>query len=228
MKQALIIFARQPIPGRVKTRLTPPLSHEQGARLYDCMLRDILARTRELAGVDRLLFHAADPDAGEYFRRTAPGVPLFPQEGNDLGERMVAAFETAFAMGYSRVAIIGSDSPDLPLAFITAAFVELAQGMHDVVFGPTEDGGYYLVAMTRMERALFRGIAWGSGTVLEESLQRAEGAGRRVTLLPGWYDVDTATDLDRSELRDKANNAPLTREFIRSLHFNQFPSGNSG
>ncbi|MFZ3207928.1 MAG: TIGR04282 family arsenosugar biosynthesis glycosyltransferase [Geobacteraceae bacterium] len=215
MKQALIIFARQPLPGQVKTRLTPPLTPEEAAELYRGMLLDILARTRALVGVERLLFHSGESEADKYFRRTSPDLPIFPQIGSDLGERMTAAFETAFALGHKRVAIIGSDSPDLPLDFIAAAFTELASGRHEAIFGPTEDGGYYLIAMSRLRRELFQGITWGSGTVLKDSLRQADSAGIKVALLQCWYDVDTASDLARPMLRNEANGAPLTREFIR-------------
>ena len=214
MKQALIIFARQPLPGQVKTRLTPPLTPEEASELYRRMLLDILTRTRALADVERLLFHSGGSEADEYFRGTSPDLPLFPQIGGDLGERMAAAFETAFALGHERVAIIGSDSPDLPLDFIATAFTELASGGHEAIFGPAEDGGYYLLAMTRLRRELFQGIAWGSDTVLTTSLRQAERGGIKATVLPGWYDVDTVADLARPMLRNEANGAPLTREFI--------------
>ncbi|GFE56203.1 TIGR04282 family arsenosugar biosynthesis glycosyltransferase [Geobacter sp. AOG1] len=214
-KQALIIFAKRPVPGRVKTRLIPPLTAVEAARLYECMLRDILRRTSRLTGMDRLIFNTDEPAATTYFRRLAPGIPLFPQQGEDLGARMASAFSTAFARGYQDVAIIGSDSPDLPLAFIENAFAHLTNG-EEAVFGPSEDGGYYLVALGQMHAELFDGIEWSRNDVLARSLGKAAEAGIRVALLPGWYDVDTVEDLQRPELRNGANDAPLTREFIES------------
>jgi uncharacterized protein len=215
-KQALIIFAKRPVPGQVKTRLVPPLTTNEAALLYECMLRDIVSRTLRLPGMDRLIFYTDEPDAAVYFRGIAPGVPLHPQRGNDLGERMANAFFTAFANGYREVAIIGSDSPDLPLACIEDAFDRLAEGDTDVVFGPCEDGGYYLIALLRLHDELFRGIQWSRGDVLAKSLDKAAKAGIRVKLLPGWYDVDRIEDLQRPKLRDGANDAPLTREFIEN------------
>jgi len=215
-KQALIIFAKRPVPGQVKTRLVPPLTTHEAARLYECMLRDIVSRTARLSGMDRLIFYTDEPDAAAYFRGIAPGVPLHPQRGSNLGERMGNAFLTAFANGYGAVAIIGSDSPDLPLACIEGAFARLAEGNTAAVYGPTEDGGYYLIALRRMHDELFRGIRWSRGDVLAKSLDKAAEAGIRVELLPGWYDVDRIEDLQRPELRNGANDAPLTREFIES------------
>lgn len=214
-KQALIIFAKRPVPGRVKTRLAPPLTAVEASRLYECMLRDILCRTSRLTGIDQIIFYADEPGAADYFHQLAPATPLFPQRGEDLGERMANAFCTAFSLSYREVAIIGSDSPDLPLPFIENAFAHLTKET-STVFGPSEDGGYYLVALREMHDELFRGIEWSRSDVLEKSLGKAEEAGIRVALLPGWYDVDRIEDLQRPELRDKTDDAPRTREFIES------------
>lgn len=212
--KALIVFARHPVPGRVKTRLTPPLSPAEAARLYECMLRDVLTKTAPLAGVARLLFYAEEPGALPFFRELVPAVPLFPQRGEDLGIRMLTAFRETFSLGYREVAIIGSDSPDLPLVHIEAAFARLADGRTDAVFGPSEDGGYYLIGLTAPHEALFTGIPWSTENVLAESLARGEDAGLTISLAPVWHDVDTADDLLRDELRDGGNGAPLTRGFL--------------
>ncbi len=204
-----------PIAGRVKTRLVPSLTPQEAAELYRCMLLDILARTERLNQVERLLFYEDEPETASFFRTVTSLTPL-PQRGDDLGERMAAAFATAFARGHGRVAIIGTDSPDLPLAYIREAFARLGDRETDTVFGPSEDGGYYLLAMKRLHHELFRDITWSSGEVLRESLARAGAAGISCSLLPTWYDVDTMADLERPGLVDEANEAPLTREFIRT------------
>ncbi len=215
LSQALIIFARTPLPGRVKTRLTPPLTPQEAAELYRCMLLDILARTERLDRVERLLFYEDEPGAASFFRTVTSSTPL-SQRGDDLGERMAAAFATAFARGHERVAIIGTDSPDLPLAYIREAFARLDGGKADAVFGPSEDGGYYLLAMKRQHYELFRDIPWSSEGVLRESLTKADAARISYSLLPMWYDVDTAADLARPGLLNEANEAPLTRKFLKS------------
>ncbi|RII26362.1 MAG: hypothetical protein CXR31_11775 [Geobacter sp.] len=216
-KQALIIFAKRPVPGQVKTRLIPHLAADEAARFYECMLRDTISRTSRLAGIDRLIFFMEEPEAVGYFHRLAPGIPLFPQQGEDLGERMANAFRSAFSCGYREVVIIGSDSPDLPLPCMESAFVRLVTGEAEAVFGPSDDGGYYLVALNKMHAELFSGIEWSRSDVLAKSLVKVAEAGIRAALLPGWYDVDRIEDLKRPELRDGTNGAPLTRQFIENL-----------
>jgi len=213
LKKALLVFAKCPQPGLVKTRLAPPLLPEEAAELYRCMLCDIMAKVTLLPEVERYLFYEEGSDAREYFTEHAPGMTCFPQQGKDLGERMADAFHTVFAMGHQAVVVIGSDSPDLPIFFLSDAFDLLENGESEAVFGPSEDGGYYLVGMTQLYSQLFNDVPWSSDRVLSESMKRAEDIGITVSLLPIWHDVDIAADLERVELRDKENGAPLTREF---------------
>jgi uncharacterized protein len=212
MNRALAIFAKTPLPGQVKTRLTPPLSPEQGAELYRCMLLDTIARARTLSLDTFIFYHGSE----EYFQEVAPGVPLVPQDKSCLGCRMEAAFTALGSMGYQARVVIGSDAPDLPLSFIEEALESVESGS-DVAFGPAEDGGYYLVALRGPHGGIFKGISWSRPDVLEKSLERAGAAGFAVKLLPRWYDVDGFEDLCRPGLSDPANGAPLTRDFIRGL-----------
>ena len=110
---------------------------------------------------------------------------------------MEGAFRQAYEDGRERVVIVGSDSPTLPLGYLDQAYEALAA--HDVVLGPAEDGGYYLVGSSRFVPELLRGITWGSSRVLEQSTEALSRAGRSFHLLPPWYDVDTARDLLRLE-----------------------------
>lgn len=215
-KKALIIFAKRPVAGKVKTRLTPPLLPEEGAELYRCMLGDTLAKAARLAGLDQYLFYEEEARAAAYFSGIAGGMTCLPQQGRNLGERMAEAFRRLFAESYGAVAVIGTDSPDFPPEFVREAFRLLESGQADAVFGPSEDGGYYLLAMKRLHNGLFRDVPWSSGVVLQKSLEHAAAAGIRVVLLPVWHDVDTAGDLHRPELLDEGNGAPLTREFLGS------------
>ncbi|HEX2768967.1 MAG TPA: TIGR04282 family arsenosugar biosynthesis glycosyltransferase [Geobacteraceae bacterium] len=214
LKKALLIFAKCPLPGMVKTRLIPPLSPEQAADFYHCMLCDVIAKVTLLPDLARYLFYEDEGAAREYFAGSGLDMTSLPQQGKDLGERMAEALRTVFAMGHSTAVVIGTDSPDLPISFIEAAFDRLERGKSAAVFGPTEDGGYYLAGMTRLYRELFRDIPWSSVAVLRKTLKRAKEAGITVSLLPIWHDVDTAADLDRPELSDEGNGAPLTREFL--------------
>ena len=209
-----MIFARQPVPGKVKTRLSPPLLPEEAAALYACMLGDVLAMAASLPDVEKYLFYDGGEESLEYFKGRAPGMTCIPQRGKDLGERMAEALRDAFSMGNGAAVIIGTDSPDLPFAYIEDAFCRLKPGENEVVVGPSEDGGYYLVGMTRLHRELFRDISWSSDKVMKETMKRASDAGIAISLLPMWRDVDTAADLERPELRDEMNSAPLTREFL--------------
>jgi rSAM/selenodomain-associated transferase 1 len=217
MKQsnALIIFAKMPAPGRVKTRLSPPLTPDTAARLYCCMLADTIALARRLPGVGLSLHYQDDPGAGDYFGALAPGLEARPQDGADLGERMANAFRDRFAAGHDRVAIIGSDSPDLPGDYILRGF-DLLEGGTDVVFGPSEDGGYYLLAMGQFRSELFSDLPWSSPQLLQASLERAATAGIGTALLPPWYDLDTWDDLRRARAGGGIPAAPLTDDFLRT------------
>ncbi len=211
---ALLVFAKHPTPGRVKTRLTPPFTPQEAAELYRCMLLDTLAKVRSISDVQGLLFYQNEPAALPYFQSLVPDFVVAPQQGCDLGARMAGAFRQTFSRGHRLAVIIGTDSPDLPVEYLHQAFRELADDSVDAVFGPSADGGYYLLALKRVHDCLFAGIAWSTGTVIEVSLARAREAGLRVRLLPVWHDVDTVADLERRELLHAANGAALTREFM--------------
>ncbi len=217
MSRALLIFARRPSPGRVKTRLTPFLSPLEAAELYDCMVRDLVTRTATLKLDARFLLYEDAERARAYFRELDEELLLLPQQGEGLGERLPNAFAEVFRRGYRTAAVIGTDSPDLPLSFIERAFERLESGAADVVFGPTADGGYYLAAVTADQPELFREIPWSTDQVMTVSLQRAEAAGLRPSLLPRWYDLDEPSDLARGELLNEQHDASLTRGYLLKL-----------
>jgi uncharacterized protein len=195
MTALLIIFAKEPRPGQVKTRLSPPLSPEAAAQLCHCFIQDILDEMARVPKV-RLAVAFSPPTARDFFRRLAPpGTDLFPQEGADLGERMARAFARSFAAGFGPVLLRGSDVPDLPAAVVSEARAVLAAGEAQVVLGPATDGGYHLVGLSEPQPALFRGPVWSSSTVLTDTLSLARHLGLRVHLLPPWPDIDTDDDL---------------------------------
>jgi rSAM/selenodomain-associated transferase 1 len=195
MNKGLIVFAREPVPGRVKTRLARQVGAQAAAALYAEMLADTVALAAALEDVRPVVFWALEtPEA------PCPDMPAMasaPQRGACLGARMADAFRRTFADGSDVCCIIGSDSPDLPQDYVRQAFRMLEQDRADVVFGPSDDGGYYLLGMRRFQPGLFREIAWGGPEVLETSLMRARELELRVELLPAWYDIDTAEDLRR-------------------------------
>jgi rSAM/selenodomain-associated transferase 1 len=191
----LIIFAKEPLPGQVKTRLCPPLAPQEAARLYGAFLSDTLAEMGGLPGLSLALAYA--PAAARTFFEglVPPEVSLFPQEGTDLGERMARAFAWAFGNGFGTVLLRGSDTPDLPGALVLEAAAVLNAGTAQVVLGPSLDGGYYLVGLTAPHPELFGGIAWSGPGVLAETLARARRRSLTVQLLPGWRDLDDIGDL---------------------------------
>ena len=215
MSKALIVFAREPVPGKVKTRLGRDIGYTPAANLYSAMLEDVLESVSLLKDVRPLLFWACD-DAPIPLNPAFPLMESFKQHGANLGLRMAHAFELAFESGCTACCIIGTDSPDLPAEYIRQAFELLEGGGTDVVFGPARDGGYYLLGLRRAWPELFENIAWGTPQVLTTSVARARELGVRTAFLPQWYDIDTQADLSRL-LDSPGMNAPRTREAAARL-----------
>lgn len=186
----LLIFARYPELGRVKTRLAAGLGAERALTIY----RQLLGHTETVVAplpVERTLWLAASPPVG--------AAPLWPgtaqrlqPEVPDLGQRMSHAFDAAFAVGARRVVIIGTDCPGLSTALLRAAYHALHTT--DVVLGPATDGGYYLLGLRGPQPALFQGISWSTDTVRRDTLATAHRQGLSVRELPTLQDVDTAQD----------------------------------
>ena len=196
---ALAIFAKAPIPGQVKTRLCPPLTPDEAATLHGSFVLDQLERTKAAIAKFRLpverILACAPSSAHVFFKIMAErqGVRLLDQEGDDLGARMHASFVSLFTDGFKRVVVIGTDVPSLPLTHYREAFDLLAT--HDLVLGPAQDGGYYLIGLTRPVGELFHDIPWSTDRVLAATRERAAGRGLTTALLPAWRDVDTLDDL---------------------------------
>ncbi|HEY3064874.1 MAG TPA: TIGR04282 family arsenosugar biosynthesis glycosyltransferase [Methylomirabilota bacterium] len=219
MKAAIAIMAKAPEPGRAKTRLSPPLAADVAAELSRRFLLDTIERVRAVDGAVVAVFYTP-PDSRALFEALAPGVALVPQAGDDLGDRLVAGFEHLLARGHRPVLFIGSDTPTLPLAVFHEALARLAEPEVDVALGPTDDGGYYLIGLRQHHPALFASIPWSSERVAAETLRRARTAGLRVAVLPRWFDVDTAADLDRlaQSMEDEAEwETSHTARFLRGL-----------
>lgn len=200
LEQALVIMAKEPQAGKTKTRLCPPLTADQAARLYSCFLQDIIDMVRQIARtnpeITPLIAYAPETAAG-YFQRVAPDFGRILQLGERLNERLQSIFDAAFEQGCRRVAAINSDSPTLPGTFLLEAFERLETA--DVVLGPCEDGGYYLIGLKRPHPEIILPVQMSTDRVLEETLALIERQGLAVELLPPWYDVDTAEDLARLE-----------------------------
>lgn len=190
----LLVFARVPALGRVKSRLAAGVGEPAALAVYHELLA--LTRTAVVAsGVPATVWLAGAAGFAPTPAEAQPWPELAArcQQPGDLGARMAAAFEAAFAAGAGRVAIIGTDCPGLRAAHLTAAFAELAA--HDVVLGPATDGGYYLLGLRAPQPALFQDKAWSTATVLADTLAQAQRLNLRVALLPELRDVDDAEDL---------------------------------
>jgi uncharacterized protein len=214
---ALVVFAKAPRAGAVKTRLCPPLSPAAAARLYRCFLLDTLDQVRAVDGITPVIAYAPRR-ARAFFAAAQPRTRLLPQTGSDLGARMANAFARLFARGFEAVVIVGADSPTLPPGRLRAAIRALAADATDGVIGPSEDGGYYLIGLRAPCPELFVGVPWGTDRVLDDTRRKAERARRRLRSLPGWYDVDTLDDLRRlaAELRTTRGGAVRTRRLLRT------------
>jgi hypothetical protein len=190
------VFARAPELGRVKTRLCPPLTADEALALHRALVEDTLEHLEavrrpslsRLLLLSRPLIHPNDLDVP---RSWTVGI----QSAGDLGERLASLFYTSFRRGMSRVLVLGSDSPTLPLEVIHDAFRALDRV--DVTIGPASDGGYYLLGSRLFLPELFRGIQWGSSEVLTQTRKAIEVLGVSHELLVPWYDVDRARDLER-------------------------------
>ncbi len=188
------------MPGTVKTRMCPPLTPDEAASLHGSLVMDAVERTRSLRGFD--VFLACSPGMDHPFFQTLAArhrLRLCDQVGEDLGQRMDHALTAAFTRGYAHALLVGTDIPNLAAGHYQRAKAILHNA--EVVLGPTEDGGYYLVGTTRPAPALFAGIPWSTGDVLAHSLARAEQAGLVVGLLDPERDLDTFDDV-RAFLRE--------------------------
>ena len=189
---AVIVFARAPRPGAVKTRLVPPLAPEEAAALHARLVKRTL-ETARAASYRRIELHGTPDIDDPFFRFCAGhfGAALVAQSGADLGARMLAAFESALA-DCPRVLLLGSDCPALTARHLRQADCALRDGA-DAVFVPCEDGGYALIGLKRVDPRLFEGVAWGGASVMEDTRARLQQMRWR------WRELETLWDVDRPE-----------------------------
>jgi uncharacterized protein len=197
----ILVFAKAPEPGAVKTRLIPALGAEGAARLSARLIDRTLDLVRDCALAPCELH--VSPDIGHpFFRALADAPPLRLQHGADLGERMHAALTAALASAEFAV-LIGTDCPAMDCAYLARACAALARG-RDAVLGPAADGGYVLIGVRRSDAALFAGVDWGSARVLEQTRSRLAALGWDSLELPPAWDLDRPEDLDRLTAMQRA------------------------
>lgn len=192
----LIVMAKAPITGTVKTRLCPPLEPVCASALYHCFLKDMIETVSDLSEIDAVVAYSP-PNSQDFFLGLAPDASSFvAQCEGDIGERMSRCLDI-FCNGSRSVIIIGADSPTLPTNLIMEAFDILAAHQSDLVIGPSMDGGYYLIGMNQPHPELFMNIGWSTSDVFAQTVKRVSGLGLQCTLLEEWYDIDTYEDLIR-------------------------------
>ncbi|HEY3373776.1 MAG TPA: TIGR04282 family arsenosugar biosynthesis glycosyltransferase [Candidatus Aquicultor sp.] len=240
-RAAIVIMAKRPVPGNVKTRLSPPLTLDDAARLYACFLQDTIDKVNSILHVVRYLAldivvaGRADENATEpAYKDTAMSIEdemlnnlglntivlprslrIISQGEGSLGDRLQNV-GGRLAPSFDKLLFIGADSPDVP-----AGFVEQAIGKLDassVVIGPSDDGGYYLIGMRDAPGTanVFKDIHWSTDVVYKQTLARISTAGLSVDIIPAWYDVDEISELHKlaMHLKDAANDAPATAAFL--------------
>ena len=198
MKTCLIVFAKNPVPNRVKTRLIPTLSPEQAATLYTAFLTDWCEARAELPDVDRVIAYTPEDAQPDLQALIGDDAIYISQMGADLGERLVSATQWAAEHGYTKILVVGSDSPTLPISYISEALGLLDS--RDVVIGPSVDGGYYLIGFSvenlpTVVPHMFAEIKWSTAEVFQQTVARIRDAEVTLGLLPPWYDIDTPEDL---------------------------------
>lgn len=218
---ALVVMAKAPVAGIVKTRLVPPFSFEEAAELYRCLLLDQIDNLNSFRDAD--LFIAFTPvEAASFFKETVPpGFACFPQQGEDLGERMNHAFIELSDKGCKNIVLVGSDLPVFPARFLEEAFATLeGPGENPVVLGPSRDGGYYLIGMNCPNRQIFEGIPWSTNRVFSKTVRKLTDLGLKPHLLPAWLDIDTLEDLrylesiaDQTPSRSQKNTLSFLNKF---------------
>jgi rSAM/selenodomain-associated transferase 1 len=212
----LVVMAKNPRPGEVKTRLIPALGDEGACTLYRAMLEDVVVSMA--AGPWSTYVAVAPPEAKDELRSFFPSkVNVIPQTGNDLTERMIGVFDHLLEQ-QEPVVMRNSDSPDLPNALVQSAFDSLAQDQVDVVFGPDCGGGYYLVGLKEPCPDLFR-TAMSTSDNFERTLERCQALSLRVAVLPPHADIDMPDDLTDLVARSAeiAFTCPQTHRALRSL-----------
>lgn len=225
---ALAVMSKAPRAGKVKTRLSPPLTLTQTAALNIRFLRDTTENLATVAGAAGLVCYTPIGDEAAFDSLLPASFSLIPQRGDGFGERLLAAATDILACGFGAVCLIDSDSPTVPQAAFDRAVSELARPGDRVVLGPSHDGGYYLIGLKHPHPEPFERISWSTEAVADQTRDRCREAALELVELPLWYDVDDAATLQLLTAELLANTpppftlhpghpAPHTRQFLLDL-----------
>lgn len=232
---AVIVMAKAPLAGTVKTRLQTFLTAEQCARLAESFLRDTIAKIQNF-DEPKIIAYAPPEQRGFFEKFADQRTFLCEQEGGDLGEKISTACELAFRQNFAAAVVIGTDSPTVPTEFIRQAFTFLdedaaaaaAATAADAVLGKTSDGGFYLIGLRRekFSREIFEKVEWSSARTFRQTARNIERLGLMLKETPAWYDVDEPYDLIklREELTKNPHRAPRTFEFLTRLDWQSMQS----
>lgn len=190
---ALAVMAKAPLPGKVKTRMCPPLTPHEAAKLNKCFLRDIgesITAASKLIPAQGVVVFAPAGSEKSFDGLFSPAFLFVLQRGDSLEERVIAAGEDLLGAGFASVCLINSDSPSVPPEMFAQAAKILNSGDADIVVGPAKDGGYYLIGFKQMYSRLFHEIEWSTSRVLAQTRERASELNLSVSLLPPYTDVD--------------------------------------
>jgi len=207
LRNLIILFARAPLRGLVKTRLAKHFGADVALRLHQAFVLDVAARAAACLPIE--LHTDVATDAWPELR-----CPRRLQRPGELGVRMHAALEEALARGWERVAIVGTDAPDLPASHIVSLFDQDA----DVCLGPAEDGGFWGVACRRVSAGMFEAVEWSSPRTLEATVAACGRSALSVVLAPSWADVDEPADLLRLAARPSLALHGATAKLLRELN----------
>jgi uncharacterized protein len=224
---ALSVMTKAPRAGKVKTRLTPPLTADEAAALNICFLRDTtsaISATASEGHARGIGVYTPVGEEGAYADILPAHFELVAQRGDAFGERLTCATEDLLRIGFASVCLIDSDSPTVPQPAYSQAVKLLSQPGDRIVLGPSEDGGYYLIGLKKLHRRVFEDVDWSTERVFDQTVQRAQESGLQVELLPKWYDVDDRVTLRRlcgellyGERTPRGYSAPETHGFLASL-----------
>ena len=215
---AVAVMAKVPGATPVKSRLDPALTPDRATELYRCFLLDRLDALARVPGIEPVVAFTPAAAADTLQALVPTGFRCIAQHGPDLGARLDTVLATLIADGHRGAIAIDIDSPTLPMDYVAEAARVLESGLADVVVGPCDDGGYYLIGVAAPRPALFEKMPWSTSEVLPLTLQRVKDLGLCLHLLPSWFDVDTEADLRRLHAEMGSDDGPArTRAFVRAL-----------
>jgi len=211
----IVVMAKQPVVGKTKTRLCPPFTPEQAADCFEALMRDTIHLTSQLPNTQTAVAISPPESEAYFYAITPPNTLLLSVEGSDIGVCLAKSFEILFQRGFKKIIAFNADGPTLPIDYLVKTFEYLKK--NDVVLGPGDDGGYYLIGLKKLNWGLFQGINWSTNQVFEQTKYKVKQAGLSLAETPRWYDVDTFSDFERlvNDLKDLPETAlPFTRRYL--------------